>query len=110
VRSGDRGWVAYGPVPGVLPPPARPGDGELRPELADVGRLLRRAVHGVVGAARAGERSTLSRLLVEHLGADDEHEVVAESWPAYEHVNVQAGLDAWAASERRGTEVVGIVG
>jgi ATPase family associated with various cellular activities (AAA) len=110
VARREMGWVSYGPAPGVLPAPARAGDGELRPELADVGRLLRRAMHGVVGAARAGEHSTLARVLVEHLGTDDELEVVAESWPAYEHVNVQAGLDAWSAEEGRRTELVGVVG
>jgi hypothetical protein len=106
----EMGWSSYGPAPAVLPASARAGDGELRPELADVGRLLRRAVHGVVGAARAGERGTLARTLLEHLGTDDELEVVEETWPGYEHVNVQAGLDAWSAAEGRATELVGIVG
>jgi hypothetical protein len=104
------GWVSYGPAPGVMPAPGRAGEGELRPELADVGRLLRRAVHGVVGAARAGERSTLSRILADHLGVDHELEVVEETWPGYEHVNVQAGLDAWSAEDSRVGSVVGIVG
>jgi hypothetical protein len=104
------GWVSYGPAPDVVPAPGHPGEDGLRPELADVGRLVRRAVRGVVGAARAGERNTLSRLLVEHLGADEDLEVVEETWPPYEHVNVQAGLDAWSAAEGRTTELVGIVG
>jgi hypothetical protein len=109
VAHGDMGWVSYEPAPGVMPAPSRAGDVELRPELADVGRLLRRAVHGVVGAARAGERSSLSRILADHLGVDHELEVVEETWPGYEHVNVQAGLDAWSA-EGRTAELVGIVG
>ena len=104
------GWASYEPAPTVLAAPGRSGDAELQPELADVGRLLRRAVRGVVGAARAGERSSLTRVLVEHLGADDELEVVEETWPPYEHVNVQAGLDAWAAAAERTSELVGIVG
>ena len=106
----SRGWSAYEPLPAVVPAPSTGPDGGLRPELADVGRLLRRAVHGVVGAARAGERSTLSRVLAEHLGDDGEGEVVEESWPAYEHVNVQAGLDAWLGAEGRTSALVGIVG
>src|SRR5688500_10614379 len=57
VAHEDMGWASYEPVSGVMPAPGRAGEGELRPELADVGRLLRRAVHGVVGAARACERS-----------------------------------------------------
>jgi hypothetical protein len=110
VARRSMGWAAYGPAPSVVPAPGGTGEDALQPELADVGRLFRRAVRGVVGAARAGERSTLSRVLVEHLGADDELEVVEETWPSYEHVNVQAGLDAWSATDGRTTELVGIVG
>jgi hypothetical protein len=83
----------------------------LTPELADVGRLLRRGVRAVVGAARAEERSGLARILAEHLGTDHgELEVVEETWPAYEHVNVQAGLDAWLTEPGRTAELVGVVG
>jgi Cdc6-like AAA superfamily ATPase len=102
------GWVAYGPAidtGGATPPE------QLRPELADVGRLLRRGVRAVVGAARADERVTLSRILAEFLGdGAPSLEVVQESWPGYEHVNVQAGLDAWLAEPGRTSELVGIVG
>ena len=88
-----RRYASYGPVPAVVPP-----DGDLRPEIADVGRLVRRGVQAVVGAARAGERPMLSRTLAEQLGHDaGELEVVEETWPGYDHVNVQAGLDAWLA-------------
>ena len=48
------------PVPGP--------DGAARPELADVGRLARRAMRVLVGVARADERPTLSGVLREHLG------------------------------------------
>jgi hypothetical protein len=102
------GWVAYGP--GVDTGGAPPSE-ELRPELADVGRLLRRGVRAVVGAARADERVTLTRILAEFLGDGAASlEVVQESWPGYEHVNVQAGLDAWLAAPGRSSELVGIVG
>jgi hypothetical protein len=102
------GWVAYGPaIDNEAAAPAEP----LRPELADVGRLLRRGVRAVVGAARADERVTLSRILTEHLGdGAPSLEVVQENWPAYEHVNVQAGVDGWLADPRRSAELVGIVG
>jgi Cdc6-like AAA superfamily ATPase len=102
------GWVAYGPgIDGGGPAPSEP----LRPELADVGRLLRRGVRAVVGAARADERVTLSRILAEHLGdGAPSLEVVQENWPGYEHVNVQAGLDAWLAEPGRTAELIGIVG
>jgi hypothetical protein len=102
------GWVAYGA--GIDTGGATPTE-PLRPELADVGRLVRRGVRAVVGAARADQRRTLSRILADHLGGGaGELEVVQESWPGYEHVNVQAGLDAWLADPRRSGELVGIVG
>ena len=83
----------------------------LRPELADVGRLVRRGVRALVGAARAEERPQLSRLITRHLGGTAEGlDVVEESWPGYEHVNVQAGLDAWLAAPGRAHELVGVAG
>jgi Cdc6-like AAA superfamily ATPase len=102
------GWVAYGPA--IDTGGATPLE-QLRPELADVGRLLRRGVRAVVGAARADERVTLSRILAEFLGdGAPSLEVVQESWPGNEHVNVQAALDAWLAEPGRTSELVGIVG
>jgi hypothetical protein len=88
------------------PPTAAP-----RPELADVGKLVRRGVRAVVGAARAEDRTTLSGLLLAHLGpAGAELDVVEEAWPGYEHVNVQAGLDTWLAGADRAWQLVGVVG
>ncbi|CAA9233103.1 MAG: Cell division protein FtsH [uncultured Blastococcus sp.] len=84
-------------------------DGGLRPELADVGRLARRGLRAVVGAARAADRPRLSRILAGHLGpAATTFEVVEETWQAYDHVNVQAGVDAWLADPRRTWELVGV--
>ena len=98
------GWSAYGPGP--LPSGT---DEDLRPELADVRRLARRGLRAVVGAARADERPSISRLLAEHLGPGARsYDVVEETWPGYEHVNVQAGLDAWVADPRRTADLVGI--
>lgn len=114
---GSGGWFAYAPRSGASLPrsgPAgegHPADGDLRPELADVGRLLRRGVRGVVGVARAGDAVTLTSILLEHLGPGAaELDVVEESWAGYEHVNVQAGLDAWLAASGGRVEVVGVVG
>src|SRR3954452_7359327 len=105
--NGATGWVSYGPAPVPDSGPPEP----LRPELADLGRLVRRGVKAVVGAARAEERITLSRILAGHLGdGAAEFEVVQERWPGYEHVNVQAGLDAWLAGPGRTAELIGIVG
>ena len=91
--------------------PAPDGAADLRPELADVGRLVRRGVRAVVGAARAGERTSLAGILAAHLGPDRASlDTVGETWPAYEHVNVQAALDAWLAGPGRSAELVGIAG
>lgn len=82
-----------------------------RPELADVGKLVRRGIRAVVGAARAEDRVTLSGLLLGHLGAAGaELDVVEESWPSYEHVNVQSGLDTWLGTGDRSWQLVGVVG
>lgn len=89
----------------------QPPDGALKPELADVGRLVRRGMRAVVGAARAPERPSLSGILAAHLGADRAaFEAVEETWPGYEHVNVQAAVDAWLADPGRSAELVGIAG
>jgi hypothetical protein len=100
----------------VVTGPAGAGDREapavdLRPEVADVGRLIRRAMRAVVTAARAAEQATLPGVLAAHLGGGGPGlDVVEESWPGYERVNVQAGLDAWLADPRRSWELVGVVG
>jgi cell division protease FtsH len=84
--------------------------GSRRPELADAARLARRLVYRAVDAARA-EDKPLRRLLLDHLGADaDGVAAVSGSWPTYEHVNLQAGLDAWLAGPGRRFELLGIAG
>lgn len=101
--------LSYDPINPVVS--AHHDDDGFRPELADVGRLIRRAARGVVGAARAGERVTLSSLLRDHLGADSaDRAVVEEVWPQYEHVNVQAGLDAWLNESQVAHELIGVIG
>ena len=106
----DFGWSAYAPLPERFPE-RRPAAEELRPELADLTRLARRGMRAVVGAARAEERPRLSRILTEHLGAAaGGYDVVEETWAGYDHVNVQAGLDAWLAEEGRAFELVGVSG
>jgi hypothetical protein len=68
-------------------------------------------MRAVVGAARAQERPRLSRTLTEHLGPGAAAlDVVEETWPGYDHVNVQAGLDAWLADPGRTWQLVGIAG
>jgi hypothetical protein len=108
VRASYRGYSSYSPLPATIPVPA-PAD--VRPEVADVGRLVRRGLRAVIGAAREGERPRFSAILVDHLGSGAEGlDVVEETWPGYDHVNVQAGLDAWLADASRTWQLVGIAG
>jgi len=104
VHGPPRGWAAYG----TARSPVDAGDGELRPELADLGRLARRGLRVVLGAARADARPQLSRILADHLGPTV-HDVVEETWAAYDHVNVQAGVDAWLTRPGRSFELVGVI-
>ena len=107
-------WYAYPSGSGEPFPSTRGGRSGSgapadRPEVADVGRLARRALRSVVRIARAEEPATLGRILRDHLGElAGELPVVAEQWPGYEHINVQAGLDAWL--EERPHRLVGVVG
>ncbi|MGY2004496.1 AAA family ATPase [Blastococcus sp. SYSU DS1024] len=106
-----RTYVSYSGSYQPLTAPTVTAPGELRPELADVGRLARRGVRAMVGAARAGERPQLSRVLAAHLGdAAEGLDVVEETWPGYDHVNVQAGVDAWLTGPGRTHELVGVAG
>ncbi|MGK5111996.1 MULTISPECIES: AAA family ATPase [unclassified Geodermatophilus] len=100
-----RGFARYGP--GLVPEGPPPVDD--RPlGLDDLGKLARRGVRAVTRAARADDQVSLAGLLAGHLGEGGIGEdVVEETWPAYEHVNVQAGLDAWLAA--RTSELVGVV-
>ena len=73
-----------------------------------MGKLARRWRRRIVGAARADDRPTFPKLLTAHLGSIDDVEVVEESWPAYDQVNVQVGLDAWLAEDDRDHTLVGL--
>jgi len=81
-----------------------------RLRISDVGKLTRRARRRIVGVARAEDRVTFRTLIVEHLEIEPESlDVVQEGWPAYDHVNVQAGVDAWLQEPGRDHELVGVV-
>lgn len=85
----------------------RTGD---RAELADVRRFGRRIIRRFVHAAREDEQPRFSTIISEHLGTDaDDLDVVEETWPTYDHVNVQAGLDAWLGAAGRTHQLVGMV-
>jgi hypothetical protein len=107
--AGHGAW-SYSPLSESIPNGVTPEE-ELRPQFADVGRLARRGLRAVVGAARAPERPTLARILGEHLGAGaSAYDVVEETWPGYDHVNVQAGMDAWLGDPVRTWQLIGIAG
>jgi len=101
--------ISYGSgEPGGQPLKTDGDDERLR--LSDVGKLVRRVQRRIVGAARAEDRVTFRKLLVEHLGDDPSSlDVVQESWPTYDHVNVQGGLDAWLEKAGRSHRLVGVV-
>jgi hypothetical protein len=81
-----------------------------RPELADIGRMARRLVRLAVSAARAGD-APVPAMLREHLGPyAADLPVVGGSWRGYDHVNLQAGLDAWLAGPLREHELTGLAG
>lgn len=97
--------------PGVVGAPyagASPDADDDRLRVSDVAKLARRTRRRIVRTARAGDRPTFTKLLAAHLGALEDLEVVEESWPTYEHVNVQVALDAWLAQEGREHQLVGM--
>jgi hypothetical protein len=103
-----RGWVSYSSTTVRRAGPPTAGDGDTRPELADVGRLARRLLHRAVSAARAEENS-IWHLLAGHLGPGVATLPVASgSWPQYDQVNVQAALDAWLAEPARSHQIAGL--
>ena len=86
--------------------------GSLRPELADVGRLMRRVVRKLVREARKTAPVTVSQLIREHLAVDPSNlVVVSESWPGYDAVNVDVGLTEWLARDPKVShELIGLPG
>ncbi|MFT4084785.1 MAG: hypothetical protein QM638_19575 [Nocardioides sp.] len=95
------GWAAYSPV--TAPAPQE----EAAFEIADLSRYGRHLMRRFVHQARAADRPTLRSIIEAHLGGAAAHlPIVEERWPAYEHVNVQAALDAGLAE--RPHELVGI--
>ena len=88
-----------------LEPAGRPGP----PELADVGRYARVVLDRFVREARSADRPTFHSIVGDHLGVPVEDlPVVEEAWPAFEHVNVQAAVDAWLADLDAEHRVVGL--
>jgi ATPase family associated with various cellular activities (AAA) len=81
-----------------------------RPELSDIPRLARRLIRWAVQAARTQD-APVPGVLREHLGPEVAgFPVVSGSWPGYDLVNVQAGLNEWLAGWRREHQLVGLTG
>ena len=82
-----------------------------RPERADLGRYARLLVDRFVSEARSADQPTFRSIIGAHLASDpDDLAVVEEAWPAFEHVNVQAALDAYLAVEGRSHRLIGLAG
>ena len=82
-----------------------------RPELADAGRLARKLVGRAVRLART-EDQPLRQVLLDHLGPEAGRlPTISGSYPLWEHVNLQVGVESWlAASPDRAHELIGITG
>jgi cell division protease FtsH len=80
-------------------------------ELVEFGRLFRRFLDEVLATVTSGPESDLMARLREHLGRDPRGlPVVTESFPAYDHANVQLALDVYLTEPGRDFELVGIGG
>jgi len=108
MEPGGEGMRSYGWSVDLGTDEAEAGLEDDRLRVSDVGKLARRTRRRIVRAARADDRPTFAKLLNAHLAGLDGLEVVEESWPAYEHVNVQVALDTWLDSEDRHHELVGM--
>jgi hypothetical protein len=79
------------------------------PELQDVRRFGQMLVRRFVAKARADDRPTIRSIVADHLGRSVEDlPVTEETWPGYEHVNVQRALDTWLAGPGREHRLVGL--
>jgi cell division protease FtsH len=80
-------------------------------DIARFGRLFQTFMEQMTYASLAAQRSALRDRLDRHLGVDSGAlPVVADSFAAYDHVNVQVALSAYLAADGRGHELVGLTG
>lgn len=92
------------------------------PEPGSVFRLARKLLRKAVQTAQALDAvldaaldaaldTPVNQLLSGHLGPDAAAlTVVSGSWAGYDHVNLQAGLDAWLAGRGRAHTLTGLTG
>ena len=83
-----------------------------RPELVSAGRLAGRlAGRAIALAAARVQEAPLRRALLAHLGPQAAAwPVLTTSWPAFDQVNVQLGVQAWLAGPGRSHELLGVTG
>ncbi|MDQ1413348.1 MAG: cell division protease FtsH [Acidimicrobiaceae bacterium] len=80
-------------------------------ELGDIRRLGQRLLRAAATSARVKPPVTVAQVLAGHLGAGAPAiPVVGETWPSYEHVNIQVALNRWLARPGRQHSLVGITG
>jgi cell division protease FtsH len=80
-------------------------------ELAQFGRVFRQFLDQVLSQVSAGPDTELLVRLTEHLGRDPRGlPVVTETYPAYDHANVQLALEAFLAEPGRDAQLLGIGG
>ncbi|KRF14028.1 hypothetical protein ASG90_14675 [Nocardioides sp. Soil797] len=88
---------------------AATGEGGQGPRFSDVARVGRYFVQRFVAQARAFDQPTFRSLITGHLGVSTEDlPITSESWPAYEHVNVQGALDVILEEHGDAATVVGV--
>ena len=79
------------------------------PQVTDFAVAFRRFLDWVQSSAGDGPGHEVSQLVRDHLGTDGGHRsVVARELPRFEHVNLQAAVNAWSAADGRAVEVQGI--
>jgi hypothetical protein len=76
-------------------------------EFADAFRLFLNWIHA---SDSEGHRNEVAALVTGFLGPDGvAHSVVSHNLPAFEHVNLQTAIDAWATRSGRAVDVHGIL-
>lgn len=74
-------------------------------------RQFQRFLHRLDARLPAEKTSVLVRRLTEHLGREPHGlPVVTDSFPVYDHANVQVALDRYLDIEGRGAELIGVGG
>ncbi|HEY6792954.1 MAG TPA: ATP-binding protein [Trebonia sp.] len=94
----------------LLPDEAPPGERAADPAAREFAASFSKLLDWVNATARAGEgRNPVAALVGDHLGPQGrEYSVVSRDLPPFEHVNLQAAIDAWSAQPGRMVEVRGM--